>query len=1062
MGLFNFVKSILPTIDDIKNSIFNNDDSVVQPTGIANTTPAGFTTPKPSTSMEFKVGENLTASQKKIAESKIAVSPKTEPKKKSVTNLRDIEQKKPSLEFKDTRGSVEKSNLAKAYEKKIIDYSVPISESQKSKTTPSMILDVGVEENVPIKQQDTLYDKVFVRGGYDDIKLADRVQGYLDKGYDKKIALEKANKDRDTEFYSSMVDVGGVKSVGKKVLEKAIKNIAKSKNPINIARNLLKIGIEDRQLAETLVGATDNVSVMNNIISRELRLKEFDRKIVDQKFRSDKLNLPEELTQEVEKRLSVLGLEKRTVKTFEEMNNAALELGADPRQLLKDVVNSRITDDEVIALRNTINANSQFIKNSVDQIKNNPEMEEILQGQIDNAMKQNDVALSKLVKGGTEAGRAVAAYKVMAQNTLDPIFWMTRAKRELGSKDLTGEMQRAIFDLTSNKDINGLASFVAGLKQSNNTEKLLTLWKAGLLTSPTTHIANTTGNITMRLLMDASDVVAMPIDVVASLITNKRTHNLPSIAAEAKGAFNGIKEVGRYMRTGIYNDKFLQKWDLPRQVNFDNKILDGYTKAIFRSLGAEDIVFRQMAMEKSFESQAKLIAKNEGLAGDIAKNRIKDLLQKPTNEMVLNAIDTAEYATFQSKNTLGDAIVGAKRALAKNDGLASKAGLVGLEIVAPFTKTPSNVISRIVDFSPAGFLKAAIRAANPATRSQKNIIDDLSRAVTGSGVMFLGYLLAEKGLITGGASEDEKERSTMYYSSQPNSILINGEWRELNRVSPLGNLMTLGADFYRLYQTKKGADLVASTAFSALKNLTNQSYLRGVAGGLEALTEPDRSGEKFVKQTVSSLVPTVVTRIAKSIDPTLRETDDIVDAFQERLPVLREKLAPKRDIFGEIVDVPAGSNYWFDPFSSKIDKSDDPVIKELKSLEHYIGMPEKIVDGVEMNSYEYSEYQRYNGKLLKPVLTSIVESEEYKSLNAEERKDIIDESITTIRKGVNDSVFPALMIVRFGLPNDTDPEILREVLRQAKNVVPGWNKKNDSQKASAIKKIIFSLESNDQ
>lgn len=787
---------------------------------------------------------------------------------------------------------------------------------------------------------------------------------------------------------------------------------------------------------------------------------ELNAKMVDQTFRSDKLNLPEEMTKEVEKRLSALGLEQRTVKTFGEMGDAAMELGSDPKTLLREVSSNRITDAQVVALRNTINNNKQFISQALERIKTNPEMEEVLMGQIDTASAQIDQALGKIVKGGTEAGRAVVAFKILAQNTLDPIFWETKLKRVLGGKELTLDMQRAIMEFTANKDINGLANYVAMNIGSTFSEKAVTLWKAGLLTSLTTHIANTTGNVTMRILMDASDVVALPLDVLASLITGKRTKliNVATINAEIMGSLKGIKEAGRYMWTGNYSEQFLKKWDLPKNINFKNKILDTYTKTIFKALGAEDIVFRQMAIEKAFSEQAQLIARNEKLTGNAFQSRVKELLTTPTNEMVLNAIDAAEYATFQSKSAIGDAVVGAKRALARNDSPAAKATLVGLEILTPFTKTPSNIISRIVDFSPAGFIKAIVKAVNPTTRSQKAIVEDLSRAITGTGVMALGYLLAEQGFLTGGTPEDAKDRSTLYYKGQASSILINGEWRELKRVSPIGNILIMGADIYDLYQNqgKRGTDLASSAAFSGLQNLTEQSFLRGVSGGLDALMSPDRSAEKFVKQTTASLVPSIVTRIAKSMDPTLRESDNIMEAVQERLPILREKLAPVRDIFGEVAKVPAGSKYWFDPFSSKKDKSNEPIIVELTKLKHPIGMPEQKIDGVKMNSYEYSEYQRYNGKMLKPVLNALISSDEYQTLNSDEKKQVIDQAITTIRQGINETVFPALMMVRYNLDKDTDPGVLRELMRQLDSR-PGYSKKSDDEKATIMKKFLYGL-----
>lgn len=1085
MGLFNFVKNLLPSVDDIKKTIFGDAQKPMRfevGEGLSNTTTV-LPGPRVSTVEAIKRGEDIKV-VKPTEPTKVA--PKTVAKAtvQKSTQIAKVEEEQGM--YKKSNAEVAK-DIFLSYPKKVAQVGKVIAQAPGRAVTsvgleaPAAILSLIQNKKVEAKYTPkTTFEKMVfgeepIRGIFTEEKDAEKKSNEL---------LQKIGIDKNTAAGMSLalapLFVGGLKAIdiipiggGKKAGEKIFTDIAKSKNPVNIARNLAKFGVEDAKLADDLIKVT-NPAEVKNIIGQTLTKTtpqsviknidtigdELNTKMVDQTFRSDKLNLPEEMTKEVEKRLSALGLEQRTVKTFGEMGDAALELGADPKTLLKDVATNRITDAQIIALRNTINNNEQFISQALERIRKNPEMEDILMGQIDNASAQIDQALGKLVKGGTEAGRAVVAFKILARNTLDPVFWMTKLKRVLGGKEVTPEMQRIIFDLTAKKDINGLANYVAMNIGSTFSEKAVTLWKAGLLTSPTTHMANVTGNVTMRALMDASDVVALPLDVMASLITGKRTKivNPSTITAEISGALKGVKEAGRYMWTGNYSDEFLRKWDLPKQINFKNKILDTYTKTIFKSLGAEDVVFRKMATEKALSEQAQLIAKNEKLSGNAFKVRVKELLTAPTNEMVLDAIDVAEYATFQSKSAIGDAVVGAKRALARNDSLASKAGLVGLEIVTPFVKTPTNIISRIVDFSPAGFIKAIVKAVNPATRSQKAIVEDLSRAITGSGVMALGYLLAEQGILLGGTPENAKERATEYYKAQPSSILINGEWRELKRVSPVGNILIMGADIYDMYQNqgKRGVDLGSSIAFSGVKNLTEQSFLQGVSGALDALMSPDRSAEKFTKQTVASLVPSIVTRIAKSIDPTLRGSDNIVQAFQERLPILREKLAPVRDIFGEIAKVPAGKNYWFDPFSSKIDKSSDPVIKELTVLKHPIGMPEKTIDGVKMNSYEYSEYQRYNGKMLKPVLTALISSDEYQTLNSDEKKQVIDQAITTIRQGINDTVFPALMMVRYNLDKDTDPGVLRELMRQLDNR-PGYRTKNDDEKATIIKKFLYGL-----
>ena len=116
----------------------------------------------------------------------------------------------------------------------------------------------------------------------------------------------------------------------------------------------------------------------------------------------------------------------------------------------------------------------------------------------------------------------------------------------------------------------------------------------------------------MRVLLDSSDVVSTSLDVLASLVTGQRTkaYSLRTLGAEIGAVKKGLTKGGRYLRNGIYPDELLTKWDLPRQVNFKSKILNGYTQAIFRSLGAEDIFFRQIQMANSLEQSATVIERH--------------------------------------------------------------------------------------------------------------------------------------------------------------------------------------------------------------------------------------------------------------------------------------------------------------------------------------------------------------------------------------------------------------------------------------------------------------------
>lgn len=860
----------------------------------------------------------------------------------------------------------------------------------------------------------------------------------------------------------------------KKVVENFLGNLVKDskksgglKNVLSVADEALATSNKVDNVVTKTKGVVDNIATKTKTIAEDTGTKakgvvydtpkQIEKKLVAQVFRSDKLNLPIEQLVEIESRLGALGLDQRSVRTFKEIETAAQSLGTDVQKLLRETSSNRITSDEIVALRNNIKTHSDFIVQANEQLKNTAlKADEIkkIKDKIEISENTIDASLSKLVKGGTEAGRAVAAFRIMANKTIDPVFWLEKAKKVSGKDAVTGEVHDAILDLISKNDAFGLAQFMAMLRNPSTTEKAMTLWKAGLLTSFTTHTANVLGNTSMRLLLDATELVKIPFDVLASLFTRERTTlvNPKLIMARVRGLVSGAKKAKNYLKDGMYDDDFIKKWDIPKMVNFRNKLLNGYTQAVFRSLGAEDAIFRRVAMQESLEKQAMLMVKKEGLSGAQAVDRVRQLLVEPTNAMIAEAVDTAEYATFQSKNALNDLIMGAKRAV-RGKGITEGA----VEFIAPFSKTPTNVAARIADFSPIGFVKALVNVARPSTRSQKVFVDDISRAITGTGMIALGAYLAKKGLMTGGIPKDQQERDDFYAAGkQANSIYLFGQWHQLNRISPIGNLLSLGASFEKLSQDKQGLDLAASTGATGLKSLTEQTFLKGVSGGLSAINDPERNAAKYIEQSVASSVPTGVAKIARVIDPRLRDPQGIWQTVKNRIPLMSEDLPVTRDVFGHAVNVSGGRLSIVDPFSRK-KPTDYPALKEANRVGVNIGKPDQTLRNTKLDNREYSIYQKVQGNLLEKTLNNIIQSDGYKAASDENKKKIIEKTITKVRETSGDMVYPRIIAARYNLPETVPPEAINKIMSSL-NKVEAFKKMSEEEKEGKIKEIISKLQ----
>lgn len=770
------------------------------------------------------------------------------------------------------------------------------------------------------------------------------------------------------------------------------------------------------------------------------------KKVVPQEFRADKLSLDDDGVARMKVLQDELKLSTRQVRSFEEMADMAKKFDADTDALLSS--SKRITDAEVVALKNLIAQDSDFIA------KNQGDPGEATQLKVEQANARIQKAIKRLIPAGTEAGRAVVAFKLLANKNMDPAAWLLRGQRVKGDKGLTAQEQATITRLAQENDRTGLALYVANLRQPTVAEKFGTLWKAGLLTSPTTHIANVTSNTAMGLLKVPEKLIATGLDKAASLVTGKRTTTF-SPGAMLKGYGQGAVNAYDYLKTGIDPDA-LGKVDVKANP-IKNPLLKGYTDTVFRSLGAEDIVFKGGPYAESIASQAKVIGMNEGLRGKGLTERVKELIAVPTDEMLLQAKKDAQEATFQQDNVLASTASGIKNKYVSSDNPLKQMVGAAADMVVPFTKTPTNVALETLKRTPAGIIGALAKQLSPKTRSQKDLVESLSKGITGTGLVGLGALLFREGMATGQPPDDQSERERWYAEGkQANAIKIGDHWFQLNRISPLGNLISLGAEYERLGKEQAGLQLAGSTALTGAGGLLDQTFLSGVSDLLDAIKDPDRYGERWSGNFVASVVPSIVSRIARGLDPVLRKPDSISDYLAARTPGLTGSVAPVIDLFGNEVTREGGlGKSLFDPFnSSKV--NNDPTLKEIQKVGADIGVPSNRMYNTTLDNREFAEFQKLQGGVLKDVLDSIIKGQEYQSLKDYEKTQMLEEAAKTVKDEVKAAVFPAIMITRYKLPEDTNPEVLTEIINET-SALPEFKKMSLEDQRGVILDVLSSV-----
>lgn len=688
-------------------------------------------------------------------------------------------------------------------------------------------------------------------------------------------------------------------------------------------------------------------------------------------------------------------------------------LAIQAKNLIKDNINTA----ENLAKTGT---NDKAVATAAELIKHYTDIAKTADEATANVMydKAADIA-NNIAHKLTEQGRAVQAASIMGRLTPEGVVRF--AARDIqkyneaidtaGGKiggfnpmanfkkipELTGEQLSTLMkkaqDITEMPDGIGkamawheLQDHIASQIPSSLYSKLVTIWKAGLLTGIKTSGLNTDGNLFHGVSEIAKDVPAAAVDSVASLFTGKRTLAL-TIKGTGSGLVEGFGKGWRYIKTGFDERNIADKLDY-KKVNFGTgpvaKAIQKYEETVFGVIGAEDQPFYYGAKTRSMQSQAIAEAKNQGLKGSELKDFVHNAVANPTDEMLKYATMDAETAVFQNKTALARAAKAIQN-------------IPGGEFVVPFAKTPSAVAMQVLNYSPLGIVKTIGEQIANGKFDQRIFSQNLGRNLTGTAIMYLGTKLYDKGMLSLGRPTKESDIAQAQNEGRaPNSILINGKWRSANVLGPAGFTLLLGGYLAKgIKDTGSVTQGIIQMAAGLPKTLTDQTFLRGLDQFISAISDPAKEGATYFKGLLGSVVPTIVSDVARASDATERRTPGLADTLKSRIPGLRRTLEPQVTTFGQNVQTPSFLETMADPTRPTVAKH-EPVVSELKRLADagFQATPTQVGD---KNGYpkaltpeENTQLWIRSGELLKDKLDKLIQTPQYKAMDDEQRKKAID------------------------------------------------------------------------
>lgn len=628
-----------------------------------------------------------------------------------------------------------------------------------------------------------------------------------------------------------------------------------------------------------------------------------------------------------------------------------------------------------------------------------------------NVQQSSDI-YEKLAEHLTKQGQSIQAASLLSHQTPEGLqYGAQKALKKVGvelTPKVQGKLKGAIDEVRNAKPgterdyaVKKLQKIVSDYTPTGTSDKISSIWKAGLLTGVKTQTGNWLSNGTFQALHAASNPLAVGIDKAISKFTGVRTKSLTNKGL-ASGLGEGISKAGKYLKTGIDERKAIDnKYDTHGEINFKNKALKTYVNGVFRLMGAADRPTYYSQLRNSLHDLALTDAANKGIPKEQLATHVEQFVTSPPPQAFQTATNEAEKAVLGNDTALSNIIGGVRQSVQRIDNpLARGTANAAVNFIAPFTKVPSAFLNRVIDFSPVGAVKEAGMQIAAGKLDQRVLATALSEATTGTAMTYLGYQAAKHGLLSGNYPTGDSKEVQRWKADgiQPNSIKVGDKWLSLNYFGPLGLLFNAGQ---RVNDSSKQGDNKAGQAVAAVsgapKDLMGQSFLQGLSGFTNAVNDPTRSAKTYINSQGSSIVPTIVGDVANATDKMQRQADTLGQTIQSKIPGARQALNPKQDVYGNPLQAKtSGVNQLANPLRPSSDLSkDSPVLTEVNRL-HNADVNNKdlqvtptavqkvvTVDGtkVKLNDQQAYALQKEVGQTTQANWGKLISTPEYKALD---------------------------------------------------------------------------------
>lgn len=604
-------------------------------------------------------------------------------------------------------------------------------------------------------------------------------------------------------------------------------------------------------------------------------------------------------------------------------------------------------------------------------------------------------------------------------------------------------------------------------------------WRyTSMLTNPTTHIRNIMGNAIQMGARKIKNGIGAVIERAVIKDQSQRTKAVnvdKDLKAFTKGQYETDQNAA--MGSGKYSDATAA--GIEREIQNKRKMFKGedvLSRAVqgigdlnSRALDYEDVIFNRAAYVDSFAQalQAKGVTAAEAHAGTRAAD---------VEAARAYAIEEAQKATYRNTTALSEAL--SKLGRYEGDNPVKRAGSFVADALFPFRKTPANILTTGLDYSPIGLgkgIKEAMFDVKSGKCTAADAVDSIASGLTGTGLLVLGAYMAAEGffgatLHVRAGDDDKEEDFEKSMGGQDYAIQIGDKSYSLDWAVPAAMPLFAGAAIMESAQKGGGTfDAVADALLGMQDVVLETSMLSSLNDLIANISYADSPvlyiADKAASSYAGQYIPTIGSKAASAFDDTVRKSyvekgtgqlsSDVnyfLQGAAKKVPGVRNQLQPSIDLWGGEVSNGSAPERVLQSFISPgylKTQDNSPATQEIRRLAKatgesavYPATAEKsfMVNGETkyLTGEEYTKYAKTMGSTRKQIIENMLKSKGYQKLSDDDKAKAISyayeyakvkgkqavssykPSNSSFSKGALASVLPPDMYILYKVTADKD------------------------------------------